>query len=113
MSCVHTFLSTDFAGFWLVGLELLPQDCEVGLVGRQSQHNEVSVCAVRPSRNCVIIAPKWGVPSGNHMNDDVAEVNGSAPPNVARLFPPQELGYEARELVLSKTAQTTPTGVLY
>jgi len=33
-----------------------------------------------PSRYCVIIAPKWGVPNGNHMNDDVAEVNGSAPP---------------------------------
>ena len=47
MSCVHTLLSTDFTGFWLVGLELLPQDCEVGLVGRQSQHNEVSVCAVQ------------------------------------------------------------------
>ena len=32
------------------------------------------------SRNCVIIAPKWGVPDGNHMNDDIAEVKGSLPP---------------------------------
>jgi len=30
----------------------------------------------------VIIAPKSGVPNGNHMNDAVAEVNGSAAPNV-------------------------------
>ena len=43
-----------------------------------------------PSWNCVIdglIAPKWGVPNGNHMNGDVAEVDGSSP---TRLFPPQE-----------------------
>ena len=41
-----------------------------------------------PSTNRIIIAPKWGVPSGNHVNDDVAEVKGSAAPNVTRLFPP-------------------------
>ena len=31
-----------------------------------------------PSRNHVIITPKWGVPNGNHMNDNVVEVNGLA-----------------------------------
>ena len=51
-----------------------------------------------PSWNCVIIAPKWGVPNGNHMNDDIAEVNGSAP----RMLPgsflyKKEPGYEATQ----------------
>ena len=50
-----------------------------------------------PSRNCVIIAPKWGVPNGNHMNDDVPEVNGSAPPMLPGSFlHKKEPGYEAR-----------------
>jgi len=47
-----------------------------------------------PSRNCVIIAPKWGVPN---MNDDVAEVNGSAPPILPGSFLHNiEPGHEAR-----------------
>ena len=51
-----------------------------------------------PSRNCVIIAPKWGVPNGTHMNDDVAEVNGSAPPILPGSFlHKKEPGYEARK----------------
>ena len=51
-----------------------------------------------PSRNCVIIAPKWGVPNGNHMNDDVAEVNGTAPPMLPGSFlHKKEPGYEAME----------------
>ena len=50
-----------------------------------------------PSRNCIIIAPKWGVPNGNHMNDDVPEVNGSAPPMLPGSFlHKKEPGYEAR-----------------
>ena len=43
-----------------------------------------------PSRQCVIIVPKWNVPNGNHLNDDVAEVNGLAATIVTRLFPPQK-----------------------
>ena len=36
----------------------------------------------------IIIVPKHGVPKENHMNDDVAKVNGSDPPNITRHFPP-------------------------
>jgi len=49
-----------------------------------------------PSWNRVIIAPKWGVPDGNHMNDDVAEVNGSASPMLPGSFlHKKEPGYKA------------------
>ena len=37
----------------------------------------------------VIIATKWGVPNGNHTNDDVAEVNGLAAPMLPG-SPPRE-----------------------
>jgi len=50
-----------------------------------------------PSRNCIIIAPKWGIPNGNHMNDDVTEVNGSAPPKLPGSFlHKKEPGYVAK-----------------
>ena len=39
-----------------------------------------------------------GVPNGNHMNDDVAEVNGSDPPVLPGSFlHEKEPGYEARQ----------------
>ena len=47
-----------------------------------------------PSRNCIIIAPTWGIPNGNHMNDDIVEVNGPAPPN--SFLHKKEPEYEAR-----------------
>jgi len=40
-----------------------------------------------PSRNHIIIVPKWGIPN---VNDDLAEVNWLGPPNVTRLIPQQE-----------------------
>jgi len=48
-------------------------------------------------RNHVIIAPKWGIPNGNFMNDDVVEVNGSATPMLPGSFlHEKEPGCEAR-----------------
>ena len=65
-----------------------------------------------PSWNCVIIAPKWGVPNGNHMNDDVAEVNGSAPPMLPGSFlHKKEPGYEAT-VDRSKAVLPMPVGQL-
>jgi len=40
----------------------------------------VHACACGLLKIHVIIAPKWGVPNGNHMDDDIAEVNTSAAP---------------------------------
>lgn len=42
-----TFLTADVAAPGFVGLELLTNDGEVGLVRGQTQHNEVSVCATQ------------------------------------------------------------------
>ena len=47
--------------------------------------DEASACGFLEIR--VIIAPKWGVPNGNHMNDDVAEVK-ARPPKGPRFVPP-------------------------
>jgi len=39
---------------------------------------------------------QWYITNGNHMNDDVAEVNGSAPPMLPGSFlHKKEPGYEA------------------
>jgi len=44
----------------------------------------------------VIIALKWGIHNGNHMNDDVAEVNGSVVPVLPGSFlHEKEPGFEA------------------
>jgi len=58
----------------------------------------VSTCTRGLLEICMIIAPKWGVPNGNHMNDDVVEVNGSDPPVLPGSFlHEKEPGYEARQ----------------
>lgn len=51
------------------------------------------------SRNHIIIVPKQGVPSGNHM-DDVVEVNGSPPPPVlpGYFLHEKEPGYVTRPM---------------
>jgi len=44
-----------------------------------------------------MIAPKQGIPNGNFMNDDVAEVNGLATPMLPGFFlHEKELGGAAR-----------------
>lgn len=42
-----TFLTADVAAPGLVGLELLTNDGEVGLVSGQAQHDEIGVCATQ------------------------------------------------------------------
>jgi len=59
--------------------------------------HQLFIVRMWPSWNCVVIAPKWAVPNGNHMNDDVAEVNGLSPPMLPGCFLHKiEPGYEAR-----------------
>ena len=46
-----------------------------------------------PSRNHIIIVPKWGIPN---VNDDLAEVNGLDPPTLPGSFlNKKEPGYDA------------------
>ena len=52
------------------------------------------------STNHVTIAPKWGIPIGNHMSDDVAEVNSLTAPMLPGSFlHKEESGYEATSVM--------------
>ena len=67
------------------------------ILAKNRPGDEASACGFLEIR--VIIAPKWGVPNGNHMNDDVAEVNGTVVPMLPGSFlHEKEPGYEATEI---------------
>ena len=52
-------------------------------------------------RNNCPMGPKWGIPNGNHMNVDVAEVNGSPPQCFLHKKKP---GYEASNAITEPEA---------
>ena len=82
------------------------------ILAKNRPGDEASACGFLEIR--VIIAPKWGVPNGNHTNDDVAEVNGLAAPMLPGSFlHKKEPGYEASDPLsttelLFATAYRTP-----
>lgn len=58
-----------------------------------------------PQENHVtlITVPKWGARNGNHMNDDVAEENGSTTPMLPGSFLyKKESGYKAIDINMLK-----------